>query len=155
MSNENADKEKVIVAAAVIAWKQDGKEMVYVPGAKFLMGSDEGKDNERPAHEVCVEAFYMDRYPVTNEEYKRFVDASGHPAPYYVVEWADWTEYNWDPEAKTPPEGKEKHPLVLVSLEDAKAYAAWAGKRLPTEAEWERAARGTDGSRWLWGKDFV
>jgi len=154
MSNENVDKEKVI-AAAVITWKQDGKEMVYVSGGKFLMGSNEGKDNERPAHEVCVESFYIDRYPVTNEEYKRFVDDTGYPVPYYVVEWADWTEYNWDPEAKTPPKGKEKHPVVLVSLKDAEAYVTWAGKRLPGEAEWERAARGTDGRRWPWGNDFV
>ena len=145
----------VQVAARVITWKRDGKEMVHVPGGDFLMGSDEGKDNERPIHTVCVEAFYIDRYPVINEEYKRFVDATGHPVPYYEIEWADLAEYNWDPETQTPPEGKEQHPVVLVTLEDAKAYATWAGKRLPTEAEWERAARGTDGRRWPWGNEFV
>ncbi len=159
MSKQNEEQGKVVaaVAAAVITWKQDGKEMVYVQGGKFLMGNNEGKGNERPTHEVCVEAFYIDRYPVTNEEYKRFVDATGHPAPCYKVEWDNLNadEYNWDPDACTPPEGKEKHPVVLVTMEDAKAYAAWAGKRLPTEAEWERAARGTDGRRWPWGNDFA
>ncbi len=139
----------------VIVWEKDGKEMIYIPAGHFLMGSDEGRDNERPAHTVHVDAFYIDRYPVTNEEYKRFVDATGHPVPYYEVEWANPYEYNWDPEKRTPPEGKEKHPVVLVSWEDAQAYAAWAGKRLPTEAEWERAARGTDGRRWPWGDEFI
>lgn len=138
-----------------IIWRPDGKEMIYIPAGSFLMGSDESRENERPAHTVYVAAFYIDRYPVTNEEYKRFVDATGYPVPYYEVEWANLEEYNWDPETRTPPPGKERHPVVLVRWEDAQAYAAWAGKRLPTEAEWERAARGTDGRRWPWGNEFV
>jgi formylglycine-generating enzyme required for sulfatase activity len=138
-----------------IIWKIDGKEMVYIPSGKFLMGSDEGMGNETPTHTVRLDAFYIDRYPVTNEEYKRFVDATGHPVPCYDVDWVDAGEYNWDPETRTPPMGKENHPVVLVSWEDAQAYAAWASKRLPTEAEWERAARGADGRRWPWGDDFV
>jgi formylglycine-generating enzyme required for sulfatase activity len=129
--------------------------MVYIPAGDFTMGGEEGQDNEAPAHTVCVDAFYIDRFPVTNEEYKRFVDATGHPVPCYGVEWAEPYDYNWDPERQTPPEGKEKHPIVLVSWEDAQAYATWAGKRLPTEAEWERAARGTDGRRWPWGDEFI
>jgi formylglycine-generating enzyme required for sulfatase activity len=147
-------KEKVEVAN-VIVWKRDGKDMIYIPGGEFLMGSDEGNENERPCHPVCVASFYIDRYPVTNEEYKRFVDATGRPVPCYEVEWGDLDEYNWNPETRTPPEGREKHPVVLVTWEDANAYAAWAGKRLPTEAEWERAARYTDGRRWPWGNEFV
>jgi formylglycine-generating enzyme required for sulfatase activity len=138
-----------------IIWKIDGKEMVYIPSGEFLMGSDEGVGNETPAHTVRLDAFYIDRYPVTNEEYKRFVDATGHPPPCYDVDWVDASEYNWDPETRTPPMGRENHPVVLVSWEDAQAYAAWAGKRLPTEAEWERAARSTDGRRWPWGDEFV
>jgi formylglycine-generating enzyme required for sulfatase activity len=152
MSNKN---DKTQVATDVILWELDGKEMIYIPGGEFLMGSDAGQENERPKHTVSVGAFYIDRYPVTNEEYKRFVDATDHPVPYYKVEWADVDEYNWDPETRTPPEGKEKHPVVLVTWEDAVAYATWAGKRLPTEAEWERAARGTDGRRWPWGNEFI
>jgi len=139
----------------VVICEKDGKEMIYVPAGDFLMGSDESLKNEQPVHTVHVEAFYIDRYPVTNEEYKRFVDATGHPAPCYDVDWAEPYDYNWDPEERTPPRGKEKHPVVLVSWEDARAYAAWAGKRLPTEAEWERAARGADGRRWPWGNRFV
>ncbi len=141
--------------AKTITWEKDGKEMVYVPAGEFLMGSDESQDNESPVHTVFVDAFYIDRYPVTNEEYKRFVDDAGHAVPCYDVEWANPEGYNWDPEKRTPPEGKEKHPVVLVRWEDALAYSAWAGKRLPTEAEWERAARGTDGRRWPWGDEFV
>lgn len=138
-----------------IIWQKDGKEMVYIPSGEFLMGSDESADNESPAHTAYVDAFYIDLYPVTNEEYKRFVDATGHPVPWCDAEWAQAHGYNWDREKRTPPEGKETHPVVLVSWEDARAYAAWAGKRLPTEAEWERAARGTDGRRWPWGDEFV
>ena len=154
MSNNN-DRMEEEIPAKVVVWKKDGKEMVYVPGGEFLMGSDEGPENEAPPHTVHVDAFYIDRYPVTNEEYKRFVDETGHPVPCYEVEWAAAEDYNWDPETRTPPAGKEKHPVVLVSWEDAQAYAAWAGKRLPTEAEWERAARGTDGRRWPWGNEFI
>lgn len=142
-------------AAMNITWEQDGKEMVLIPAGDFIMGSDKGRENQRPAHTVYVDAFYIDRYPVTNEEYKRFADATGHPVPCYDVEWADPYDYNWDPETRTPPKGKEKHPVVLVTWEDAIAYAAWAGKRLPTEAEWERAARGTGGRRWPWGDEFA
>lgn len=152
---KKSKKAKSKALAKVITWEKDGKEMIYIPGGDFIMGSDESLENERPAHVVHVDAFYIDRYPVTNEEYRRFVDATGHPVPYYDVEWAEPYDYNWDPERQTPPEGKEKHPVVLVSLEDARAYATWAGKRLPTEAEWERAARGTDGRRWPWGNEFV
>jgi formylglycine-generating enzyme required for sulfatase activity len=138
-----------------IIWKKDGKEMIYIPSGVFLMGSDEGVGNEAPAHRVHLDAFYIDRYPVANEEYKRFVDATGHPVPCYDVGWVDASAYNWNPETRTPPPGKETHPVVLVSWDDARAYAAWVGKRLPTEAEWERAARSTDGRRWPLGDEFI
>ena len=137
-----------------ILWEGDGKEMLYVPAAGFQMGTDDDRPNENPAHEVYVEGFYIDRYPVTQSEYKRFVDATGHQVPCYDVEWAEPQGYNWDRGSLTPPDGKVNHPVVLVTWEDALAYAAWAAKRLLTEAEWERAARGDDARRWPWGNSF-
>lgn len=147
--------EQANPSPSIIVWESDEKEMILIPSGSFLMGSGDGPENERPCHEVALEAFYIDRYPVTNEEYKRFTDATGHPVPCYDVAWAKPDGYNWDPEACTFPEGQGRHPVVLVTWEDALAYARWAGKRLPTEAEWERAARGTDGRRWPWGDDWV
>ncbi|QUV99746.1 SUMF1/EgtB/PvdO family nonheme iron enzyme [Chloracidobacterium sp. MS 40/45] len=120
-------------------------DMVLVPGGVFQMGSqsaeDPAKPSEVPAHEVIVRPFLMDRYEVTNAAYAAFVKATGHPVP------PDWKK-------GTYPTGKDNHPVGNVSWEDARAYAAWAGKRLPTEAEWEFAARGTEGRRYPWGNDF-
>jgi len=118
---------------------KDGKEMMYVPAGKFLRGEGDS------THEVYLDAFYIDRYPVTNAEYKRFVDATRHlPPPHW-----------WNGKI---PSGKENHPVVYVSWDDAVAYAQWAGKRLPTEAEWERAASWDDIKKekriYPWGNDF-
>jgi formylglycine-generating enzyme required for sulfatase activity len=112
--------------------------MVYVPGGEFQMGSDEGDEYERPAHTVSVRPFFIDRYEVTNQEYAQFVKAVGHRPP---PTWRDGTY----------PDGEARHPVTGVSWDDAGAYANWAGKRLPTEEEWEFAARGTDGRRYPWG----
>jgi len=137
-----------------IIWPDDGKEMVFIAGGVFTMGSDADADNARPAHKVTVADFYIDRWPVTNAEYKAFVDATNHPVPNYDVPWCNTEGYNWNPETRMYPPGKADHPVVLVTWEDARAYAAWANKRLPTEAEWERAARGFEGRRWPWGNTF-
>jgi len=130
--------------------------MVYVSGGAFLMGNstDAGDDDERPAHTVCLPGFYIDTHEVTNAQFKQFVDATG-----YVTS----TENNaLTPEDRTwrHPYGAESnaeealdHPVVCISWEDANAYARWAGKRLPTEAEWEKAARGTDGRIYPWGDE--
>lgn len=112
--------------------------MVYVRGGEFLMGSDKGDEHERPQHKVTVKPFFIDRYEVTCDEYEEFIRATGHPAP------PGWIN------AHHPP-GKASSPATGVSWDDANAYARWAGKRLPTEEEWEFAARGTDGRRYPWG----
>jgi formylglycine-generating enzyme required for sulfatase activity len=140
--------------SSVIVWPHDGKEMVLLSGGSFIMGNDTGDSIYAPKHRVEVAEFYIDRWPVTNKEYKNFVDATDYPVPNYQVSWCDTTGYNWDTESRMYPEGKGNHPVVLVTWADAMAYAAWAGKRLPTEAEWERAARGLDGRRYPWGNDF-
>jgi formylglycine-generating enzyme required for sulfatase activity len=118
----------------------DGAEMVLVPAGPFLMGSTDGEPDERPVHTVSVAAFYIDRYEVTHAQYAMFLQAKGHKPPI------DWS-------GGKMPSGREKYPVVNVTWADADAYARWAGKRLPTEAEWEKAARGTDGRIYPWGND--
>jgi formylglycine-generating enzyme required for sulfatase activity len=140
--------------ASSIVWPEDGKEMVFIPGGSFLMGSNDGNPKHQPEHPVQIADVYVDRWPVTNAEYKAFVDATDHPVPNYDVSWCDTEGYNWDPKSRMAQEGQAEHPVVLVTWEDAIAYAAWARKRLPTEAEWERAARGPDGWRHPWGNEF-
>ena len=115
--------------------------MVYIPAGVFKMGVENGDSYESPAHEVKVAPFFMDRTEVTNEQYEAFVKAVSHPAP------ADWQGGKY---AK----GAGKMPVVNVSWQDANEYAKWAEKRLPTEAEWEFAARSTDGRRYPWGAEW-
>ncbi len=141
--------------APIIIWPDDGKEMVLITGDTFIMGGSDGNPNHQPEHQVHVADFYIDRWPVTNAEYKKFIDDTGHHVPNYEVSWCDTIPYNWNLQTRMYPDGKADHPVVLVTWEDAMAYAAWAGKRLPTEAEWERAARGTQGWRYPWGNEFV
>ena len=116
--------------------------MVLIPAGEFEMGSNQGAANERPARTVYVDAFYMDIYEVTNAQYKVFVDANPQWQKDNIAE-----EYHdgvylrlWD--GNTYAEGKADHPVVYVSWYAVMAYAEWVGKRLPTEAEWEKAARG-------------
>jgi formylglycine-generating enzyme required for sulfatase activity len=120
-------------------------EMVYVPAGEFQMGAPdtdgEASDDERPQHTVHLDGFWIDRYEVTNAQYQECVTAGACPAPLIC-------------EFGTPTYGdgtKLDHPVVCVSWIEAVAYCQWAGARLPTEAEWEKAARGNHGQRYPWG----
>ena len=128
-------------------------ELCLVPAGEFLMGSleGEGDDDEHPQHTVYVDAFYMGRTPVTQAQYARFVRQADHRVP--CGKFNVRNPYNWDLARKTFPRGKANHPVVEVSWYDAVAYCGWAGLRLPTEAEWERAARGPDGRQYPWGDE--
>ena len=123
-------------------WPKDGSIMVYVPPGPFLMGSTEGPYDEQPQREVTLDGFYIDKHEAS---------------------WGQWKKSGL-PYAKTPGERKglpeppdwgivDEQPVNSVTWRDAQAYVAWAGKRLPTEAEWEKAARGTDGRTYPWGNE--
>ncbi len=135
--------------------------MVFVPAGELTMGSDEN-DDEQLIHTVWVDSFYIDRTPITNKQYGEFwedVSYESHSAAWENVERAREViyaqqlrraPYHWFDPDFNPPE----KPVVGVSWYEAVVYARWAGKRLPTEAEWEKAARSTDARRYPWGNDF-
>jgi sulfatase modifying factor 1 len=139
--------------------------MVLIPGGSFMMGDANGQDMEKPVHEVEVDAFYMDTHEVTVEEFREFVDATNYVTDAEKNDggytwggegWEMRPGINWrfDEMGNLHPAEKDKHPVTHLSWNDANAYAQWAGKRLPTEAEWEYAARGgTRGYKYAWGND--
>jgi formylglycine-generating enzyme required for sulfatase activity len=167
------------------------ENMILIPGGKFQMGSDKFYPEEKPVRSVTVDGFYMDKFAVTNEDYKKFVDNTGYvtvaerplkaedypgadPAllvpgalvfqkadgPVDLSSYFNWWAWvpgtNWmhpkGPESSL--DGLEKHPVVHIAYEDAETYAKWAGKELPSEAEWEFAARGgLDGMDFTWGNE--
>jgi formylglycine-generating enzyme required for sulfatase activity len=129
---------------------KDGAPMVLIPAGDFLMGTplsnrDGGRD-EYPQRLISLDAFYMDVYEVTNGRYLDFITATGHRFPENPRDkkLSLWKE-------STVPDLFKDHPVVNVDWDDAAAYCTWAGKQLPTEAQWERAARGTNGRRFPWG----
>lgn len=121
--------------------KNGQESMALIPGGKLDMGRNDGDEYETPVHSVTVNPFYMDRTEVTNQEYQLFVTATGHRPPPH---WRDGKLLL----------NEAKLPVVNVSWEDANAYAQWIGKRLPTEEEWEFAARGSDGRIYPWGNSW-
>jgi sulfatase modifying factor 1 len=179
------------MASQEITQTQAPPDMLWIPGGTFLMGSEDFYPEEGPVHEVSVDGFWMDRHTVTNQEFARFVDATGYvtvaerelnPADYPgappenlvpgalvfqrsrgpvdLKDYRNW--WVWTPGTSwrhphgpaSSITGIEQHPVVHVAYEDAEAYARWAGKELPTEAEWERAARGgLEGKKFTWGDE--
>jgi len=124
-----------------IIWKKDGAKMCLIPAGEFQMGSNDGLDNEKPIHTVYLDAFYMDKYEVTVGQYKKF-----------DKKFAAW--YRDLPDWLSEHLPNDNHPVILVSWDKAQAYCKWAGKRLPTEAEWEKAARGgLVGKKYPWGDE--
>ena len=117
---------------------KDGARMMLVPAGEFTMGSNEGAD-EQPVHRVSLDAYYMEKYEVTVGQYADFLQANGIDPP------SDWKTMNQP--------AHRKRPVANVDWGDAVAYCHWVGKRLPTEAEWEKAARGADGRLYPWGND--
>jgi formylglycine-generating enzyme required for sulfatase activity len=168
-------------------------DIVFVPESTFRMGSDWHYPEEAPAHRVTVDAFWIDRTPVTNFQFNEFVRATGHvtfaetaphaenypgalphmlkpgsvvfappKGPVDLRDWSQWWTFKFGANWRRPYgpgssiRGLDDHPVVHVAYSDAEAYARWAGKELPTEAEWECAARGgLDGAEYAWGDEFT
>jgi len=138
--------------------------MVLVPAGSFLMGTDAGEEptNESPAHKVTLKAFWIDRYEVTNKRFAAFVEAKGYESAELWSEagraWLAKSDrklpIDWEKREKELGAAFGKHPVVGVSWFEADAFARFAKMRLPTEPEWERAARGTDGRKYPWGNAF-
>lgn len=116
-------------------------KMVNVPAGKFIRGTNDRLPDEGPQHIASTGAFWIDQYEVTNLQYEHFIKSTRHRSPKHFRN-------------RTFPEGKADHPVTYVTWHDANAYCEWAGKRLPTDVEWEKAARGTKGQEYPWGNDF-
>ena len=168
-------------------------EMIWIAGGGFRMGSDDHYPEERPVHPVRVDGFWIDPTPVTNRQFRRFIEATGYTTfaeiapdpkdypgalphmlragslvftppqgPVDLRDWSQWWQFRFGAFWRRPYgpgsslAGLEEHPVVHIAFRDAEAYARWAGKELPTEAEWEFAARGgLDGAMFTWGNDFA
>lgn len=136
-TNENRDRR---------VHAKTGIELIRIPAGPFLYGEDK--------QTIDLPDFWIGRYPVTNAQYKRFLDANPKQrVPYANDDWAK--PYNWDQSRRDFPAGKGDHPVVLVSWHDVLAFCDWAGLILPSEQQWDKAARGTDGRIYPWGDEWV
>jgi len=117
--------------------------MKLIPAGEFIMGTNDWWPKSGPEHKRMLPDFYADTYEATNADYKEFVAATGRAMPDH-----------WRANKGKIPAGKENHPITYINWFDADAYCKWRGKRLPTEAEWEKTARGTDGRVFPWGNEF-
>lgn len=141
---DKQDMKDTVPFPPAVPMGKDGAPMILIPDGCFTMGTNnigqeqsQGFPNEGPEHMVCLKAYHMDQFEVTIERYGKFMEATKHSPPPL-----------WDEEAVT---SAGDRPVVGVTWQDADSYCKWAGKRLPTEAEWEKAARGTDARRFPWG----
>jgi len=131
------------------------KEMILIPAGEFIMGSPEGvgNDDERPRHTVYLDDFLISKYEVTNKQYVEFLNATGKndDGVGHTFVNMDIARIRYKDQIYKMVKGWDDHPVVGLSWHGANAYAEWDGGRLPTEAEWEKAARGADGRKWPWG----
>ena len=140
----------IFIVLTIIPEKIDAKdtgngnlpgEMILVPEGQFTLGSDKRHPDEGPMHTIYTDKFYIDKFEITNAQYMKFAVETGRNLPDHLRNGV------------IPP-GKQDHPVVYVNWHDARDYCHWAGKRLPSEEEWEKAARGTDGRNFPWGNEF-
>jgi formylglycine-generating enzyme required for sulfatase activity len=136
---ERNDPPSIVVAIPQKSAERDGAPLVLIPAGPFFMGSETGQNDERPVHRIDLDAFYIDKYEVTVSRYARFLHAQRPERPFL------WNQ------AIQGLQGQK--PVIGVDWYDAKEYCEWVARRLPTEAEWEKAARGDDQRTYPWGND--